>query len=126
MKAVILVGGEGTRLRPLTANTPKPMIPLVNRPFLDHILYLLRTHGMNEVVLAVSYLSEHFEERFGDGKHLDMDLVYVQEAQPMGTGGAIKNVESYIIGGSFVVFNGDILTDLDLSDMLRFHKESGS
>src|SRR5437879_4414193 len=126
VKAVILVGGEGTRLRPLTANTPKPLLPLVNRPFLDHVLYLLRAHGVDEAVMAVSYLSDHFEEQFGSGSHLGMNLTYIHEEQPMGTGGAIRNVEKYLDAGeTFVVFNGDILTDLDLADMLRFHKESG-
>lgn len=127
MKAVILVGGQGTRLRPLTENTPKPLIPLVNRPFLDHILYLLRTHGITDVVLAVAYHAERFEEAYGDGSHLGMRLTYVREEEAMGTGGAIKNVEGHLDPGeTFVVFNGDILTDLDLTDMLRLHRESGS
>lgn len=127
MKAVILVGGEGTRLRPLTANTPKPLLPLVNRPFLDHVLYLLRTHGINDIVLAMAYLSANFEEAYGDGSRLGMALRYVHEKEPLGTGGAIKNVASHLdLGDTFLVFNGDILTDLDLSDMLRVHRDNGS
>ncbi|MBF6612879.1 MAG: NDP-sugar synthase [Chloroflexi bacterium] len=127
MKAVILVGGQGTRLRPLTNNTPKPLIPLVNRPFLDHVLFLLRTHGIRDVILAMSYLSENFEQAYGDGSHLDMNLTYVHEVEPLGTGGAIKNVESALTPGeSFLVFNGDILTDLDLEDMARYHRENNS
>ncbi|HYP39732.1 MAG TPA: NDP-sugar synthase [Chloroflexia bacterium] len=127
MKALILAGGQGTRLRPLTANTPKPLIPLVNRPFLDHILYLLRTHGINDVVFAMAYLSDNFEEEYGDGSHLGMRLTYVHEAEPLGTGGAIKNAQAELhTDEAFLVFNGDILTDLDLSDMLRLHRESGS
>lgn len=132
MKAIILVGGEGTRLRPLTTNTPKPLLPLINRPFLDHVLYLLRTHGVTDVILAVSYLSENFEQAYsedsqGQGSHLDMKLTFVREEEPMGTAGAIKNVEQHLsVDETFVVFNGDILTDLDLTDMLRLHKESGS
>ncbi|HEX9990074.1 MAG TPA: NDP-sugar synthase [Chloroflexia bacterium] len=127
MKALILAGGEGTRLRPLTANTPKPLIPLVNRPFLDHVLYLLRTHGINDVVLAMAYLSANFEQAYGDGSHLGMRLTYVHEDEPLGTGGAIKNAEAALdTDETFLVFNGDILTDLDLSDMLRLHRGSGS
>jgi mannose-1-phosphate guanylyltransferase len=127
MKALILAGGEGTRLRPLTANTPKPLIPLVNRPFLDHVLYLLRTHGINDVVIAMAYLSANFEQAYGDGSHLGMRLTYVHEAAPMGTGGAIKNAQAALNADeTFLVFNGDILTDLDLSDMLRLHRDSGS
>ena len=127
MKAVLLVGGEGTRLRPLTTNRPKPLIPLVNKPFLDHILSLLHMHGITDVVLAMSYLSENFEQAYGDGSHLGLKLTYVREAEPMGTGGAIKNVESYLTPGeTFIVFNGDILTDLDLTDMLKMHKDNGS
>ena len=127
MKAVILVGGGGTRLRPLTTNTPKPLLPLVNRPFLDHVLFLLRTHGITDVILALAYLSESFEQAYGDGSHLDMKLTYVREEEAMGTGGAIKNVEAHLDAGeTFLVFNGDILTDLDLTDMLRFHKDNAS
>jgi mannose-1-phosphate guanylyltransferase len=127
MKAVILVGGHGTRLLPLTINTPKPLIPLVNRPFLDHMLFLLREHGITDVVLALAYLSESFEGKYGDGSHLGMKLTYAREEKPMGTGGAIKNVEGYLNPGeAFLVLNGDILTDLDLTDMLRFHRESAS
>jgi mannose-1-phosphate guanylyltransferase len=99
----------------------------VIRPFLDHILYLLRTHGIHDVVLAVAYRSESFEEAYGDGSHLGMSLTYVREEEAMGTGGAIKNVERYLDPGeTFLVFNGDVLTDLDLTDMLRFHREHGS
>ncbi len=114
-------------MRPLTTNRPKPLIPLVNKPFLDHILSLLRMHGITDVVLAMSYLSENFEKAYGDGSHLGMRLTYVREEEPMGTGGAIKNVESHLNPGeTFVVFNGDILTDLDLTDMLRMHRDNGS
>ena len=114
-------------MRPLTTNRPKPLIPLVNRPFLDHILNSLRTHDIDDVVLAMSYLSENFEQAYGDGSHLGMRLTYVREEEPMGTGGAIKNVESHLNPGeTFLVFNGDILTDLDLTDMLKMHKDNGS
>ena len=114
-------------MRPLTTNRPKPLIPLVNKPFLDHILSLVRMHGITDVVLAMSYLSENFAQAYGDGSHLGMKLTYVREEEPMGTGGAIKNVEGHLNPDeTFVVFNGDILTDLDLTDMLKMHRDNGS
>lgn len=125
MKGVILVGGLGTRLRPLTCNVPKPMIPLVNRPFIEHMLINLRNQGVDEVILAVQYLSERFREYLGDGSRLDMKLHIVEEPEARGTAGAVKNVEHMLDGTTFV-FNGDVLTDLDLQAMLAFHREKGS
>lgn len=125
MQAVILVGGQGTRLRPLTCNTPKPMLPVANRPFIDHVFNLLKRHGITEIILAIQYLSEAFEKYYGDGSQLGLKLVYVQEKEPLGTAGAVKNVERYL-DGTFLVLNGDILTDLDLSSMIEFHREVGS
>jgi mannose-1-phosphate guanylyltransferase len=127
MKAIILVGGFGTRLRPLTLHTPKPLIPLVNRPFFDHTLYMLRLHGLTEVVLAVGYRSEIFQQTYSDGSSRGMKLTYVYEDEPLDTGGAIKNVEAHLTPGeTFLVFNGDVLTDLDLTDMLHYHRDRGS
>jgi mannose-1-phosphate guanylyltransferase len=127
MKAVILVGGFGTRLRPLTINTPKPLLPLVNRPFFDHTLFMLRHHGITDVVLAVGYRSETFQQTYGDGSGQGMKLIYVYEDEPLDTGGAIKNVEAHLTPGeTFLVFNGDVLTDLDLTAMLRHHRDTGS
>ncbi len=127
MKAILLVGGQGTRLRPLTLSKPKPLLPLANRPFLDHVLFLLNLHGISDVVLAVGYRSESFEPQYGDGSHLGVRLHYVREDKPLDTGWAIKNVESFLAGNeTFLVFNGDILTDLDLTDMLRQHREHGA
>ena len=120
MKAVILTGGQGTRLRPLTVNTPKPLLPLVNKPFMDHILYQLGTYGISDVLLTVGYLSQSFEQLYGDGSHLGINLTYVHEEEPLDTGGAIKNVESCLTPGeTFFVLNGDILTDLDLDAIER-------
>ncbi|MEA2576304.1 MAG: mannose-phosphate guanylyltransferase [Chloroflexia bacterium] len=127
MKAIILVGGQGTRLRPLTNSTPKPLLPLLNRPFLDHVLFLLKTHGITDIVLAVGYRSESFEPAYGDGSHLGVKLTYVKEDKPLDTGWAIKNVEQHLNRGeTFLVFNGDVLTDLDLTDMIKFHRENSS
>lgn len=125
MKGVILVGGLGTRLRPLTCNTPKPMIPLVNKPFIEHMLENVRDQGIDEVVLAVQYLAERFHEALGDGSRLGMKLHIVEEPQPRGTAGAVKNVEHLLDGPTFV-FNGDVLTDLDLRAMFDFHRAHAS
>ena len=127
MKAVVLVGGQGTRLRPLTLHTPKPLLPLANRPFFDHVLYLLKQHGMTDVILAIGYQSEGFITSYGDGSHLGVKLTYVREERPLDTGWAIKNVQAHLDPReTFLVFNGDILTDLDLTEMVRFHRENGS
>ncbi|MFL5735540.1 MAG: sugar phosphate nucleotidyltransferase [Chloroflexia bacterium] len=127
LKAVILAGGKGTRLLPLTAATPKPLIPLVNRPLLDHILHLLRTHGITDIVLAMAYLADNFRAVYGDGSDLGVKLTYASEPEPQGTGGAIKNVEPYLDpGDTFLVLSGDVITGIDLTAMLRFHKQSGS
>jgi mannose-1-phosphate guanylyltransferase len=125
MKAVILVGGLGTRLRPLTSNTPKPMIPLVNQPFIEYMLENLRNQGINEVILAVQYLADHFRELLGDGSRLGMKVHIVEEPEPRGTAGAVKNVE-HLLDGTTFIFNGDVMTDLDLQQMLAFHRERGS
>lgn len=122
MKAVILAGGEGTRLRPLTCNTPKPMVPILNRPFLEHMLSHLKGHGVDHAILTVCYLPDRIESHFGSAYGPGMDLSYVLEEQPLGTAGAVKNVED-TLDGSFFVLNGDIFTDLDLTDMVRFHRE---
>jgi mannose-1-phosphate guanylyltransferase len=125
MKAVILVGGLGTRLRPLTCNTPKPMIPLVNQPFIEHMLEDLRDQGIDEVILAVQYLADRFRESLGDGSRLGLKVHIVEEPEPRGTAGAVKNVE-HMLDGTTYVFNGDVMTDLDLQAMLAYHRERES
>lgn len=125
MKAVILVGGLGTRLRPLTCNTPKPMIPLVNRPFLEFLIENLRDQGIDVVILAVQYLADRFRQALGDGSRLGVELHIVEEPEPRGTAGAVKNLE-HLLDGSTFVFNGDVVTDLDLQAMLRYHREQHS
>ncbi len=125
MQAVILVGGEGTRLRPLTYTIPKPLIPLMNRPFLSFQFELCRRHGITDIILSTSYMASIFQEAFGDGSSLGVKLTYVTEESPLDTCGAVKNVEEHI-RGPFMVFNGDVLTDLDLSAMLAFHRQKGS
>ena len=124
MQAVILVGGEGTRLRPLTYGTPKPMVPIMNVPFLARTMERLYAVGIREVILAAGYLPDAISEYFGDGSRLDMKITYVIEEQPMGTAGAIKNVEQHI-HGPFFVLNGDVLTSLDFQAMIDYHKRKG-
>lgn len=125
MKAVILVGGLGTRLRPLTCNTPKPMIPLVNQPFIEYMIQRLRDQGIDEVILAVQYLADRFRTILGDGSRLGVKLHIIEEPEPRGTAGAVKNVEHLLDGTTFVL-NGDVMTDLDLQAMLDFHRERES
>mgnify|MGYP003681898748 CR=1 FL=1 len=120
-KAVILVGGEGTRLRPLTYYTPKPMVPVVNQPFLEHTVAYLRKYGIRDIVLTLSYLPEAIQSYFGNGAELGVELKYCLERSPLGTAGAVKNAERYL-DGTFVVLNGDIFTNLDIGDMLAFHR----
>ena len=123
MKAVILVGGQGTRLRPITYLNPKPMLPLMNRPFMYSFVNWLKSHGLKDIIFSTCYLPEIFRDYFDDGEKFGLRLTYVAEENPLGTCGGVKNVEDYLDGGSFMVFNGDILTSLDLTEMKRFHRE---
>jgi len=126
MKAVVLVGGAGTRLRPLTVQTPKPMLPVVNRPFLEHVIGYLKSYGLDDIVLLVYYLHEVIQDHFGNGKACGVSLTYVVEEEgPLGTAGAVKNAEE-LLAETFIVCNGDILTDLNLDAMLAFHREKQS
>lgn len=122
MQAVILVGGQGTRLRPLTLTVPKPMLPLMNRPFLEFQIGLCKRHGITDIVLSTAYKPEVFEEYFGDGSRFGVRLTCVTEDEPLDTCGAVKNVERHI-DGTFLVFNGDVLTDIDLTSLVAFHRE---
>ena len=122
MKAVLLVGGEGTRLRPLTCNTVKAMVPIVNRPFFEHLLDYLSSHDVDDIVVTLCYLPDRIESRFGNGSDWGVKLAYVMEETPLGTAGAVKNAEPHL-DGPFFVFNGDIITNIDLRAMLSFHRQ---
>jgi len=124
VKAVLLVGGEGTRLRPLTETIPKPLLPIVNRPFLHRVLDHLAQHGVHEVVASSSYLEESFTAFIAE-RHGDPRITWITERDPLGTGGAIVNALPFL-NGTFLVLNGDILTDLDLTAMLDFHRSKGA
>jgi mannose-1-phosphate guanylyltransferase len=121
MKAVMLVGGLGTRLRPLTLHTKKELMPVANRPFLEHVLANLGRHGVEEAILTTGYLAEAFEDFPPERAH-GVKLTIVRETTPLDTCGAIKNVES-MLDGTFLVCNGDILTDLDITSLVKFHRE---
>ncbi len=125
MKAVVLVGGEGTRMRPLTETIPKPLLPLMGRPFLHHVLDHLVAHGVHEAILSSPYLGSNFvgfiEERHGDPK-----ITWITEAKPLGTGGAVLNALDRVGDEPFFVLNGDILTDLDLTAMATRYGERDS
>ncbi len=124
-QAVILVGGQGTRLRPLSYHTPKSMMPILNRPFLEHTLAYLKNYGVSEVILTLSYLPETIQRYLGDGANLGIRLSYFVEDNPLGTAGAVKNAEAHL-AGTFAVLNGDIFTDLDLADLVTFHRNKGA
>ena len=127
MKAIVLVGGEGTRLRPLTYTTPKPLLPIANVAFLERQLSWLAAHGVDEVVLSLGYLPDAFAAHFPSGRCGDVKLTYAVEAEPLGTAGGIRFAAEHAgIDDRFVVCNGDVLTGLDLSAMLRFHAERGA
>ncbi len=122
MKAVILVGGQGTRLRPLTLDIPKPMLPMVNVPFFEHTLRHLASFGINEIILSSGYLGKQFENYFQDGKKFGVNLTHIIEEKPLGTCGAVKNVQNLLEDEPTVVLNGDILSNINISQLLDFHK----
>ena len=121
-----MAGGEGTRLRPMTANQPKPLLPVANRPIMEHVLRLLKKHGFEETVVTVQFLAALVRNYFGDGEDVGMSLQYATEEMPLGTAGSVKNAEDALKDESFLVISGDALTDMDLSEMCRFHKENGA
>jgi len=125
MKGLILAGGKSTRLYPLTFTVPKPMVPIVNRPFLEHMIEWLRAHRVRDIILTTCYLPDAIREYFKSGREHGVNIEYVVENEPLDTGGAIKNCEP-LLDEPFFVFNGDILTGLDLSDMAAHHARNQS
>ncbi len=122
MQSVILAGGKGTRLRPLTIHTPKPVVPIVNRPFLTYQIELLRRAAVHDITLSLSYQPGRIEEIFSDGSDYNVHIHYTVEAAPLGTAGAYRNAEAHL-RDTAIVFNGDVLTDMDLQAIIAFHKE---
>jgi NDP-sugar pyrophosphorylase family protein len=124
MKAILLAGGQGSRLRPLTLNTPKPIVPIFDRPFLRYQIELLKqVPEIDEIILSLNYQPRRIEEVFADGADLGVTIRYVVEPQPLGTGGAIKFAAGAHAAGPVVVFNGDVLTSVDLAGVIALHRE---
>src|SRR5579884_4006574 len=121
MKAVVMAGGEGSRLRPLTIRRPKPMVPIAGKPVMEHILNLLKHHGVTEVVVTVQYLASNIEDYFGNGSQLGMRITYSREDVPLGTAGSVKNAEEQLTE-PFLVISGDALTDYNLSEIIQYHQ----
>lgn len=127
MKAVVLVGGEGTRLRPLTLSSPKQMLPIVGVPMIERVLGHLAAHGVDEAVLSLGYLPDAFMEAYPDGRAVGVRLTYAVEPEPLDTAGAVRFAAKYAgIAETFVVVNGDVLTDLDLTSLVAFHRQRGA
>jgi mannose-1-phosphate guanylyltransferase/phosphomannomutase len=122
LKAVIMAGGEGSRLRPLTCALPKPMVPVLNRPCMEHIIYLLRQHNIDDIAVTLQYLPEEIKSYFGDGKEYGVNLTYFTEDTPLGTAGSVKNAAAFL-DETFVVISGDALTDSNLQKAFEFHRE---
>ena len=122
MKAVVMAGGEGSRLRPLTINRPKPMVPIVDRQVMAHIIELLKIHGITEIVVTIQYLANMIQDQFGDGSAFGVKIEYSLEEHPLGTAGSVKNAE-HLLQEPFLVISGDALTDFDLSKLIAHHTD---
>jgi mannose-1-phosphate guanylyltransferase len=125
VQALILAGGEGTRLRPLTSTVPKPVVQLVDRPFITYMIEWLRGHGVDDVILACGFMADRVRAVLGDGSALGVRLRYVEEPSPLGTGGALKFAED-LLADRFFMLNGDLLTDMDLTAQLAQHERTGA
>src|SRR5437870_683506 len=125
MRAVVMAGGQGTRLRPLTSNQPKPMLPVVGRPMMEHILLLARNHGVTEIVATVQFLASVIRNYFADGSDLGLSLSYATEEEPLGTAGSVRNAAP-LLQDRFLVLSGDSLTDVDLTELMKFHEAKGA
>ncbi len=121
-KAVILAGGKGTRMRPFTYEMPKPMIPVKGKPLVQHTLELCRKYDIREIIMSIGYLGDKIREHFGDGSHLGLEIKYVEERKEMGTAGPLNLARDYL-DSPFLMFNGDVLCRIDLSDFISFHSE---
>jgi mannose-1-phosphate guanylyltransferase / phosphomannomutase len=125
VKAVIMAGGEGTRLRPLTSNLPKPMMPLANKPMMEHVIDLLRRHGFDEIVVTLAFMPDAIRNHFGDGSEFGVQIQYATEETPLGTAGSVRNAAD-ALDERFLVISGDVLTDIDLGKVVAFHEEKGA
>ena len=123
-KALILAGGKGTRMRPFTYEMPKPMIPVKGKPLVQHIIELCRKYDVRDIIMSVGYMGDKIRQHFGDGNHLGVNITYVFEDEELGTAGPLHLARDRL-DGPFLMFNGDILSDVDLGDLMRFHDEQG-
>ena len=121
-----MAGGEGTRLRPLTSNQPKPMVSLCGKPCMEYIVELIKRHGIDETVVTLMFLPKMIRDYFGDGSALDMNISYSVEQAPAGTAGSVKLAEDHLRDDTFIVISGDALTDFDLTEVVAFHKKRGA
>jgi mannose-1-phosphate guanylyltransferase/phosphomannomutase len=126
MKAVVMAGGEGSRLRPLTLHRPKPLVPVVNKPVMQHIIELLARHGIRDIVVTLHYLAEEIEEYFGNGSEFGVNIEYTVEDTPLGTAGSVKKGQHLLGDDTFLILSGDALTDVDLTALVKYHKERRS
>src|SRR5689334_12888519 len=126
MKAVVMAGGEGTRLRPLTSNRPKPLCPVLNLPIMEHIILHLKAAGITEIVVTLYYLADEIERYFGDGSEWGVKLHYSVEESPLGTAGSVKQAEEYLKDDTYIIISGDALTDIDIAKAVKFHEEKSS
>ena len=126
MRAVLMAGGSGTRLRPLTCDLPKPMVPILNRPLAEHIINLLKRNNIKEIIATLHYLPDVMRDYFQDGSDFDIEMTYaVEEDQPLGTAGCVKNIQQWL-DDTFLVISGDGITDFDLQSAIDFHKQNNS
>lgn len=125
MKAVVMAGGEGTRLRPLTSNRPKPLVPVLNKPIAQHIIEHLKRAGVTDIVVTLYYLAEEIQNYFGDGSEMGVNLIYSIEDTPLGTAGSVKKAQEFL-DDTFIIVSGDALTDIDIPKALAFHREKKS
>lgn len=124
-QAVILSGGPGVKMRPLTYELPKPLIPLSGRPLIEYTIELLRENGVRNIILAVGHLGEKIKQEIGNGRKHGVKITYSQENKPLGSAGALRQAQSLITSQTFLVFNGDILAEINLTEMIQFHREQG-
>lgn len=125
MQAVVMAGGEGTRLRPLTCNTPKPMVPILNRPVMEHIINLLKKQGIKDIFVTLYYLPQVIQDYFGDGSEFGVNIKYYIEETPLGTAGSVKQIEKELTD-TFLIISGDALTDIDLGKVIKYHQEKAA
>ena len=123
MKAIIMAGGEGKRLKPVSGDTPKPLVPLCGRPVIEHIVLLLKKHGLTDICASLKYRPEDIKNYFGSGERLGVNMQYRVEHEALGTAGGVKNCSDFYKNEDFLVISGDAACDFDLTQLMRAHKE---